>query len=161
MKASSIAFSQANSRDYRAILWGGLAVGVLDLAAATIRSATLGRKPIGVMHSIASGLLGADAYTGGIATAALGVILHFLIAFIITTIYYVASRKLKFLVKHTIVCGSLYGITVFVVMNFIVLPLSAIPFKLSYPLRVVVIGLTIHIFCVGLPIAVAVRRYSK
>jgi hypothetical protein len=161
MKAASAAVSLEKSRDYRAILWGGLAAGVLDLAAAFVNSGLRGRGPVLVMHSIASGLLGAKAYQSGAGAAALGVALHFLIAFGATAVYYAASRKLDFLVRQAIVCGALYGIAVYWFMNLVVLPLSAVPFKVSYTATALITGMGIHIFCVGLPIALVVRRYSK
>ena len=146
---------------YQAIIAGGLLAGVLDLTAALINSSLQGRRPIGVLQTIASGLLGADSFKGGFATAALGVVLHFIIATGATAVYYAASRKLAFLIKQAVVCGLVYGVAVYFFMNAIVLPFSAIPFKISYPLPVLITGLMIHMLCVGLPIAFAVRRYSK
>jgi ABC-type antimicrobial peptide transport system permease subunit len=73
----------------------------------------------------------------------------------------VASRKLNLLTQHAIICGLLYGILVYLVMNLIVLPLSAIYFKPVYSPAAVVTGLIIHMLCVGLPIALVVSRYSK
>ena len=87
--------------------------------------------------------------------------LHFVIALGATTVYYAASRKLTFLVQGAVVCGLVYGVAVYLFMNFIVLPLSAIAFKPSYPLSAIATGLTIHMLCVGLPISLVVRRYSK
>jgi hypothetical protein len=52
--------------------------------------------PIRVPQTIASGVLGARSYQDGLASAALGTVLHFAIALGATTVYYLASRKLKF-----------------------------------------------------------------
>jgi hypothetical protein len=138
-----------------------MAVGVLDLTAAFITSAKHGRNPVWVMQSIASGLLGADAFKGGTKTAALGVLCHFFIAFTVTAVYYAASLKLNVLVEQTLVCGVLYGIAVYGFMYFIVLPRSAFPFKIKFTPAVLANGITIHIFCVGLPVALAVRWFVK
>jgi uncharacterized membrane protein YagU involved in acid resistance len=146
---------------YRAILFGGLTAGFLDISAAFVNGAVRGRNPIRILQSIASGLLGADSYQGGFATAALGLALHFFIATVATAVYCVASRRFKLLVQQAIVCGLLYGVTVYLFMNFVVIPLSAIQSKLSYPLGALLTGLMIHMLCVGLPIALTVRRYSK
>jgi len=148
------------NRAYRAIIWGGLIAGVLDLTAAFVTSALRGVKPIRVLQFIASGLLGADSFKGGLGTAALGALLHFLIALAASAVYYVASRQLHLLVEQAIVCGLLYGIAVYGFMNVIVLPLSAVR-KIPVSLASLVTGLMIHMFCVGLPIALAVRRYSN
>ncbi|HYP26896.1 MAG TPA: hypothetical protein VE262_09270 [Blastocatellia bacterium] len=160
MKAARAAFSPGKPRAYRAILLGGLIAGALDLTAAFVTSALRGRGPVWVLQAISSGLLGADSYKGGFATAALGVALHFLIATVATAVYYAASRKLKFLVHHAIVCGLLYGVAVYGFMNLIVLRL-AFPLKPADAPSVIVTGLIVHMLCVGLPIAVVIRRYSK
>lgn len=163
MGAASAEFSLDRSNAYRAILWGGLIVGTLDITAACISGGLrAGRSPIWIFQSVASGLLGPDSFTGGFTTAALGLALHFMIATIWTTIFYLASRKLEFLVRQAVLSGLLYGIVVYLFMYFVVLPLSAIHAKPStYTLSGIVTALTIHIFCVGLPISLVVRRYSK
>jgi uncharacterized membrane protein YagU involved in acid resistance len=143
-----------------AILWGGGMAGFLDLLFAFV---LYGRRvgPVRVLQSIASGLLGADAYKGGSGMAALGFVLHFVIALGAAAVFYAASRKLGFLVRASLVCGLLYGIAVYLFMNFVVLPLSAFPGKPSYPLQALAIGILGHMFLVGLPIALAVRRFSR
>lgn len=161
MSAASTAVSLARPKSYRAILWGGLIAGALDLTAAFVNSARRGVGPVRVMQSIASGLLGAASSKGGFTSAALGVLLHFFIATVAAAVYYAASRKLRLLVEQAIICGLLYGVAVYLFMYLIVLPLSAVPFKVSYTFAVVVTGLMIHMFCVGLPISLTVRRYSK
>ena len=145
---------------YPALLWGGGLAGVLDLLWAFF---LYGRRagPVPVLQSIASGLLGADAYKGGAGTAALGFLLHFVIAFGAAAVYYLVSRRLGFLVRWAVLCGLLYGIAVYLFMNFVVLPLSAFPGKITYSPRALVIGILGHMFLVGLPIALAVRRRSS
>ena len=149
--------SSERPKAYRAILWAGLIAGALDITAACVSGVLRGGNPMRVLQSVASGLLGADAFEGGPAAAALGLVLHFLIAFGAATVYFAASRKMRFLVDHAVVCGLLYGIAVYAFMNSVVVPLSAAPFEIAYRLQ----GLLIHIFCVGLPIALVVRRFSR
>lgn len=161
MQTASATLSLERSKAYRTIFWGGLIAGALDITAAFVNSGLRGVKPTRVLQAIASGLLGSDAFTGGFAAAALGLALHFFIATVATAVYYVMSRKLKLLVQQPLVCGPVYGVAVYLFMNSIVLPLSAITFKISYTLAVVVTGVMIHIFCVGLPIAFVVRKFSK
>ncbi|MDQ3012776.1 MAG: hypothetical protein M3X11_18970, partial [Acidobacteriota bacterium] len=144
-----------------AILWGGLIAGVLDILAAFVTNAPRGVTPMRLLHAVASGVLGRDASTGGITTAILGLALHFVIAFGAAAVYYAVSRKLTILVRQPIICGLLFGIAVYWFMNLIVLPLSAFPYKISYQLSAVATGLMVHMLCVGLPIALAVRRYTK
>lgn len=149
--------SLGRTRDYRAIFWGGLIAGTCDITAACLVSyIRRGVSPAWVLQSVASGLLGQSSFEGGAATAALGLLLHYVIAYGATTVYFLASRKLRFLVDHAFVCGPLYGIAVWVFMNAVVVPLSAAPFKIPYS----PVGLTVHMFCVGLPMALVVRRFS-
>jgi uncharacterized membrane protein YagU involved in acid resistance len=102
-----------------------------------------------------------SAYGWGHSTAALGVMLHFLIAFTVAAIYCVASRKLRFLVQQPILWGVLYGVAVYFVMNLIVLPLSAFPHNVSLSPVMVVTGLIVHMLFVGLPISLTARRCLK
>jgi hypothetical protein len=143
------------------ILLGGLIAGTLDLTTAFVVSwLRAGVSPVRVMQSVASGLLGASAYTGGASAAVLGVVLHFFIATVWTAVFYFASRSLRFLTERAIVAGLLYGFAVYVFMNFVVIPLSAVPRRAAPPLSGRVIGLLVIMFCVGLPIALIVRRFS-
>lgn len=147
----------------KAIVWGGLIAGTLDLTAACVASWLRANvKPLVVMQSISSGLLGRDSYTGGARTAVMGVVLHFFIATTWTAIFYFASRKLRFLIERPITWGLVYGVLVWVFMNFVVLPLSRFPAPRTAPtLSGRMIGLLIIMFCIGIPIALIVRRFSR
>ena len=147
----------------KAIFWGGLIAGTLDLTGACVAAWTrAGVTPVRVMQSVASGALGPDAYSGGAKTAALGVVLHFFIATTWTVVFYLASRKLRFLLGQPIVWGLVYGVIVWVFMNFVVLPLSRFPPSRTPPtLTGRTISLLIIMFCIGLPIAIIVRRFSN
>jgi hypothetical protein len=138
-----------------AIAAGGLIAGVLDLTQACILFGA--RVPL----SIAAGLLGRQAFQGGIATYILGVLLHFFIAFSAAAVYYAASRRLRFLTEHPLVCGLFYGAAVEDVMNLIVLPLSALHAKGPYTLYDLILGLVVHMVVIGLPISFSVRRFAK
>jgi len=137
---------------------GGLIVGVLDLLYAILVYSP--RKPILIGQTIASGILGVKSYRGGAYTAAMGVILHFIIALGAAAVYYAASRKLKILVHRAILMGIIYGALVYLFMHLIVLPVSAVP-KGNMPLIYQVSEFVEHWFCVGLPIALSVRHYSR
>lgn len=139
------------------ILTAGLIAGVLDLTAAVIHSGFRGRTPIFLFQSVASGWFGKAAFEGGWRTAAIGIATHFLIAMIWTTIFYLASRKLTWLVEKPFVSGPLYGIAVYLVMYWIVIPSSAIG-PIPHPLLSNLIAVMIHILCIGLPIAWLVQR---
>ena len=150
---------------YRPILLGGLIAGTLDITYACIFSyLRRGTRPSVVLQSVASGALGRSAFEGGAKTAALGLAFHFLIAFIAATVYYFASRVLRFMVTQAVICGILYGVLVYLFMNCVVLRLSAIhstTWPWSYPWPALIGGLLIHMFGIGLPIALITRRYTK
>lgn len=149
------------SKEYQGIVLGGLIAGTLDITVALVDSGLQGRSPTVVLQAVASGFLGESSFRDGLASAALGLGSHFLIAFGAATVYYLASRKLKFLLQWPIVCGLLYGVAIYLFMNGVVVPLSAVPFKFSYPPLAVIIGLAVHMLCIGLPISLAVRGYSN
>jgi Na+/alanine symporter len=155
MTAASLALPAQRPNPLLAILTGGLLAGGLDLASAFIVFGA------GVPRAIAGGLLGRAAFQGGAGTYALGVALQFFIATSAAAIYYVASRKLVFLREHAFVCGLFYGIAVFLVMNLVVLPLSALHARGPYKLAGLIQGLLVHMFLIGLPISFSVRRFAK
>jgi hypothetical protein len=143
-----------------AIVWAGTSCGVLDITAAIVVYGMFGLRPMPLLQGIAKGLIGSSAYQGGWATAALGLVLHFVIAFGAATVYYLASRKLRFLVGSWALWGPLYGVAVHFFMQYVVLPMSRVtPRPFSW--EMMWIGVVIHIFCVGLPIAAMVRRYTR
>src|SRR5215217_1318671 len=144
------------------IFWGGLVAGTLDICAAFLTAwLRRGISPATVLRFVASGLLGPTALTGGAKTAAAGLALHFLIATIATVVFYLASRKWLFLIERPIHFGLLYGVAVYLFMNFVVLPLSAVPQRATPTLTSRFIQLLIIMFCIGLPIAAVVRRFSR
>ena len=161
MAVASAAFAPDRSQAYKAVLWGGLLAGVFDITYACVSQALRGRGPVWTLQSVASGWLGANAFRGGLGAAALGLVSHFLIAFVAAAVYYAASRKLRFLVRHAVVCGLLYGILVFLFMSYGVVSLSAAPFRFPFTFAVLLRGFISHALLVGLPIALAVRRYAK
>jgi hypothetical protein len=143
-----------------AVLWAGFACGVLDITAALVVYGFFGAKPMRLLQGIASGLLGPSAFEDGLATALLGLVCHFVIAFGAATLFFFASRSVGFLIQHAVVSGVLYGVAVYFFMNLVVVPLSAAA-KRPFSLRMMIIGVIIHIFCVGLPISLTVRRFSR
>ena len=147
------------SRSVRTVLRAGLTAGALDITAACGFYGIRGVNPVRILQSVASGLLGSAAFTGGAPTAVLGACLHFFIALVAAAVFYWASRRLTFLVRQPVVSGASYGVAVYLFMNFAVVPISAVP-KRPFALGPALIMVAIHIMCVGLPIAFTVRRYS-
>jgi hypothetical protein len=146
----------------RAIVWGGLLAGLADALYATLYFGWLGASPVRIWQSVAGGLLTRErSLAGGLPTAALGLALHFFIAFSAAAIYVLASRKLPVLVQRAVLCGSLYGLWVYVFMNSVVIPLSALPPRRTswiQPTLTFFTGLVVHVFGVGLGISLPARR---
>ncbi len=152
---SEIVLSSERGSPIRAIAVGGLIAGTLDLLQACLLFGW------DIPLAIAGGLLGPKAFQGGTGTYALGVGLHFFIATSVTTIYYAVSRRLRFLVEHPLICGLFFGAAVEDVMRFVVLPLSGLHARGPYELHDLILGLTVHMVIIGLPVAYSVRRFGR
>ncbi len=126
--------------------------GVLDLSATGILMATQGTPIKRLLQFIASGVLGPSAFNGGRRTAGFGLLLHFLIAVVAAALYFEVSRGLPIILNRPVLFGVLYGVTVHLVMSRIVVPLSRAP-KREFSIAAFLVQLVIHVFCVGLPIA--------
>jgi asparagine N-glycosylation enzyme membrane subunit Stt3 len=147
------------SRAFAAIFSAGLLCGVMDITAAFITWWPKGVKPSRLLQGIAAGWLGPDSFKGGMPTAALGLAFHFLIAFTAAFVFYAASRQLAFMIHRPIVSGVLYGIAVYLVMYWIVMPLSN--FHGTKTVTSSIVAIVTHIICVGLPISLVIRRFSR
>jgi hypothetical protein len=144
----------------RAWVTAGLFAGVCDLTGACLHAGWFGAAPVRVFHAVASGLLGREAaIAGGVPTALLGILLHFVIAFGAAGTYLAVSRVWDFLAEKPFLAGPIYGVLVYWFMQLVVIPLSQIvPRPQAVSNRAVAI--CIHIVCVGLPIAWSVSRFA-
>jgi hypothetical protein len=146
----------SHSRAVPAVLVGGFASGLFDILFAMYSWSW--RVP----RAIAGGVLGREALKSeSLAVWSLGLFLHFFITCVAAAIYYAASRRLTFLREHALICGLFYGIAIWLVMNLIVVPLSALHNTGPFTLAAMVQGLLVHMILVGLPIAFSVRYFSK
>ena len=150
---------------FKPILIGGLIAGTFDITYACVFFGIRNHvRPTRILQSVARGALGQQAFQGGLKTAALGLFFHFLIALTAAAVYVFASRVLRFMITHAVVCGILYGACVYFFMYGIVMRFSAIhstTLPWVYPWAVLIPNLLIHMFGIGLPIALVARRYSK
>jgi hypothetical protein len=148
--------SQPRAFPFKAMLWGGLVAGILDgLDAIVYFGITSGAKPAGIFRYIAGAVIGlAAARGGGWDVVALGVALHFLIALGAAAAYCVASLWMSALVRQPFFWGSIFGVVVYVFMDFVVLPLSLLPQQGHWSSTAVFVNeIVIHVMGVGLPIA--------
>jgi len=143
------------------MLIGGGIAATLDLVYAFVANGQYGRTPLWVLQSVASGWLGTAAFGSGMFGGLLGLVSHFTILFAAAGLYFAASRRLPALAVHAVAFGALFGVAVYLFMNFVVLPLSAFPYRLTYPPLRLLEGFASHAMFVGIPIGLATRWASK
>jgi hypothetical protein len=160
MNASPTIAATQNSRPGAAIFYAGLLCGIMDISAAFITWYPKGIMPARILRGVAAGLLGPKSMSGGWHTALLGLGIHFFIAFSAATVFYLASRKLPFMVRQPFIYGPIYGILVYTLMYWVVMPLSARP-PGKFSLFNTVIAIITHIICVGTPIAFVESRFLR
>jgi predicted neutral ceramidase superfamily lipid hydrolase len=145
----------------RIILTAGLVAGVLDGLAAAIQAYLLrGTSPVVVFQFIASGLLGREAFDGGLLTALAGLVLHLAIATSWAAVYFMAHRRLAFVRRRQSATVIGFGLSIWCVMNLAVVPLSRIPPR-PFSITSALIGAAILIVMVAWPIAHIVGRGLK
>lgn len=160
MSTSSSALAAGKSRAFPAVAWAGLIAGILDITSAFVLSYPKGVGPIRVLQGVAAGLLGREsAINGGMASAGLGLAIHFFIAFVAASVFYLASRQIAWLTRQAVLAGFLYGVAIYGVMYWIVMPLAYPVVHPSLTRDLTAIG--VHMFLIGLPIALIVRRFSE
>lgn len=143
----------------KTIVFGALAVGVLDLIdAVAFFWFYSGVSPIRIFQSIASGVVGQPAARdGGWNTALLGILLHFVIAALIALVFYIGTRILPVLYKKPVICGLIFGVICYLVMNYAVVPLSNFPKGGGFAWPPFLNGVIGHALLVGLPVALIAR----
>jgi hypothetical protein len=141
------------------ILLAGILAGALDIAFAMIYYGPIsGGRVIVVLQSIASGLLGPTAYKGGWQTALLGLGIHFVIAVNMAGVYVALWSRSPIRTWPAWVNGALYGVGLYAIMTYVVVPNSFAGFP--PPSGVNVMLLTAHVVLVGIPIALVASRRS-
>ena len=139
------------------LVLGGLTVALVDGLDAVIVSRTRGIGAGRVFQGIASGLLGRASFDGGAASIALGVGVHVTIAIAAVLVLYTAAARWPALTRRPWVTGPAYGVLVYLFMNLVVIPLSAIGMRPVSRVQLVN-GLLIHALGVGLPAALFARQ---
>ncbi len=148
----------SNKRGYASatIVLGAFVIGTLDIVYAIAFWYPRGVAPARIFQSIAAGIYGPASFSLGTHSVAIGAALHYFIALCIVLVYWVASRRFEVLVRRPIVWGSVYGVLVYVVMNYVVIPLSATK-RPAFLLSWVVSSVLVHAFLIGVPAALFSR----
>jgi len=161
---SAITSTSSNIRNslLRYIVIGGLIIGTADaIVYHWFVTSVLGGYPlISVYQYIASGALGESAFAGGIATALLGVLFHFIISFVVAGVFILSASRISLLHRYPIVGSLLYGFGVFIVMNMIV-TLSAAPPLPAPTTPQLIVNILDHILVIGLPLGILVKRNAS
>jgi hypothetical protein len=151
--------SRNGSRWPRYLLVGWFVAGTLDILYATgfsyLRS---GIAPERILKYVASGAFGPDALSGGALTALAGLGFHYLNAFLFTIFFFIVAKRMPSLLEKAVLVGAVYGIGIYLVMNYIVVPLSRIGPRPAPPTITWTTGLFVHVFFIGVPIAIAARK---
>ena len=146
---------------FHTIVLGGLAIGVLDSIAAMVNAWFRGGvAPDRVWQYVASSVVGGDAFTGGLAMAALGLFFHFCVAFGVAAVFYILARQLPLLIRYAVIAGMIYGVVVYFAMSYVVVPMTLVR-QSAFNWYGLISGLIIHMLFVGLPVALVTRRYAS
>ena len=137
----------------RKLIAGGIVVGSLDISYAILFWSFRGVTPTRVLQSVAAGILGRESFNGGMKSALLGAACHYFIAFSIVIVYWIAAKSLPVLTRHAVICGIVYGIVVYIVMNYVVIPLSNAARPKTFNVLWVSCSVIVHMFLIGLPAA--------
>ena len=146
------------SSPLKVVLAGGLVAGTFDIAYACVFWAVKAGVPVQrIFQSVAAGLLGKASFEGGAATAALGLGLHYFIACSMAVAYYLVARRVPPLRESPVPYGAAYGLLLYGIMNYIVVPLSAAGGGGAKDPLWVGLSIVVHMFLIGVPIALFVR----
>lgn len=156
--------TSASARAARGVLLAGIAGATCDIVYAILYYGWRGIPAERILQTVASGLLGKAAFEGGASAAALGLACHYAIVIVAAALFYAVARRWAWLRDEPIASGLLYGFGIYVVMNFVVLPLSAYPYPVRFPpksgigMLTMSTGLLVHMVGVGLSISLITRR---
>jgi hypothetical protein len=160
--ASTSPTTSSNSLLHLSVI-GGLIAGLLHfvIQQGIVFGLILKTPIISSLQFVASGIMGEAAFTGGLATALLGLVLDFIMITIMAGVFMFSVDRIPLLRRNVIVGSILYGFGVFIVMNLIVLPLSAAPALPAPPLWLLIELVLQHILLIGLPQGILVQRNMR
>lgn len=154
-------FTERRASATATIIKAGLLAGTLDICSALLYYYfKTGKNPVNVLKYVASAVFGKSALSGGTTIALAGLLIHFVIAFTWTIIFFLLYPRISSFLKNSIVTGLLYGIFVWLVMNLVIVPMGSSP-KAPFKLSSAIINMVILIYAIGLPIAIIVANYYK
>jgi hypothetical protein len=142
------------SKEFLFVMVGGIVAGTFDITYACVYwGIKAGVQPPRIFQSVARGVLGAASFRGGAATAALGLFLHYFIAIAMSFAYYLVASRWKALHERAITLGAAYGLVLYGVMTYIVVPLSRAGGGGGGDRLWIALSIVVHMFLIGVPIA--------
>jgi hypothetical protein len=162
---SAVAGKSLDTRNspLRSIVLGGLTIGIADAIVYhwIVSSVINGYPLISVYQYMASGALGSAAFDGGVPTALLGLFFHFVVSLVVAGVFILSADRIPLLHRHAILGSLVYGFGVFIVMNMIVMPLTAAPPLPAPTLPQLIVNILDHVLVVGLPLGILARRNAN
>ena len=150
--------NSSSARATRLVVLAGAVGATFDIVYAFVYYGWKGGSPERILQTVASGWLGKASFEGGWTSAALGLASHYAIVVVAAALFYAVARRWAWLRDEPITTGLIYGLCIYGFMNFVVLPLSAYPYPLRFPLLTTATGLLVHMVGVGLSISLITRR---
>lgn len=143
------------------ILLMGLLVGSLDISAAFVDYyLATGSGPETILRFIASGVFGMAAFSTDGSMVLWGLAFHFIIAYSFTIFFYWLYPKIKLMSSQIILTSIFYGLFIWLVMTWIVLPLSYTP-KQEFNFEKAVKAIIILICMIGFPLSFLMKKYYR
>lgn len=144
----------------KAVMFGGLIGGALDLGFAICWAGYNGLGPVALLQVVASGAFGSAARDGGMPMAVAGLVFHFGLSLLWAGAFALAAQRIAALRVRPLLIGALFGIVVFFAMRLVVLPLSAYPNPVHFSMPGALYDLLSHMFLFGAPIAWCRARFA-
>lgn len=139
------------------VVAGALLAATLDITYACVFwAAKSSVAPSRILQSVAAGLLGSASFQNGAPAAALGFVLHYLMMFLMAFAYYVAARRWPLLQARALLCGGIYGLLLYGVMTYVVVPLSRASTGPNDTLWIT-LSIAVHVLLIGMPLALFAR----
>jgi len=151
---------------FTSALTAGLVAGTLDITAACIQAyLKTGTMPSQVLKYVASGAVDPKTFSNDTMLAAVGLLVHFIIAICFTFFFFFLANQSPSLVKYPLLIGILYGVFVWGTMRFIILPyisrLNPKPIIGQEAIKNAIIAAAIIVVCVGIPVVLFARKYIR
>lgn len=141
------------------ILKAGLFVGTLDITFALVEYyLKTGNDPANVLRYVASAIFGKPAFAGGTMMAITGLLLHYLIAFSWTIVFFFIYLRMPLLRINVIATAILYGVFIWIVMQLVILPLSLASTG-AFDLKQSLIAVLNLVLAIGLPLSIITKKY--